>query len=313
LVTVRHFDRLAANLGCSRRAGEPDAEFGKRVLAMLQERKLETTYDAVLIDEAQDFDPSWLQCARQLLTDPANGDLVIVGDGNQGVYGKRRTSWSSLGISARGRTMYLRKSYRSSREIIEFAAPFARTEGHEDDGVCPLAIEPAQARRSTGIRPVVLRAKNRVDECQRAAGLIWELLQGSFHGIRLDRMIHPSEVGVLVPFVPDACEPALTSLQATLEQNGVPVIRLWDGRKRGKADTRSRIGEPGVKVLNVYHAKGLQFRAVVFLWADQLPLCRTRHEQEALFYVALTRAEDYLVVLHSGVSELIDRLPCPHT
>jgi hypothetical protein len=35
-----------------------------------------------LIDEAQDFAPSWFQCAKAALKEPGDGDLIIVGDGS---------------------------------------------------------------------------------------------------------------------------------------------------------------------------------------------------------------------------------------
>jgi len=61
--------------------------------------------------------------------------------------------------------------------------------------------------------------------------------------------------------------------------------------------------EPGVKIQTVDSAKGLQYRAVIILWPD---LFRPfNHNDESLekrrFYVALTRAED-LVVLTSSKS-----------
>lgn len=48
------------------------------------------SYHAVLIDEAQDFAPSWFQCACAALKDPDDGDLIIVGDGSQGLYRGQR-------------------------------------------------------------------------------------------------------------------------------------------------------------------------------------------------------------------------------
>jgi hypothetical protein len=36
-------------------------------------------YDAVLIDEAQDWPCSWFQCAKLALKEPETGDLIIVG------------------------------------------------------------------------------------------------------------------------------------------------------------------------------------------------------------------------------------------
>lgn len=311
LITVRQFDKLAHDYGVIRRTypAESQSELGRRLLARFRVVAPELRYDAVLIDEAQDFDPTWFQCARCLLHDPDHGDLLIAGDGNQGVYGKRRTSWSSLGIPAQGRTTCLGKNYRNAREIMRFAAPFARTESREDDGVSPIAFDHAQAARSNGVPPAVIRAKDRFDECAHAVDLIAGLLRGRFGVRQLSHPLRPADIGVLMPAVRQELTETFAQFRRDLHAKAIPFV--WVSNRADKA-ARARIGDPGVKLLNIFHAKGLQFKAVVFLWADILPqpgwLNRTPEEQETLFYVALTRAEDYLAVVHSGESEFVERL-----
>lgn len=57
-------------------------------------------------------------------------------------------------------------------------------------------------------------------------------------------------------------------------------------------------------------ARGLQFRLVVLLWADLLPSPFKGRDDidRGLLYVAMTRAEDMLVILHSGSSPYIEEL-----
>jgi superfamily I DNA/RNA helicase len=74
---------------------------------------------------------------------------------------------------------------------------------------------------------------------------------------------------------------------------------------------RFRVDETGIKIQTIHSSKGLQYRAVIVLWADLLP--GTFHdsdpdEERRLVYVALTRAEDYLFIIHSEQSEFIDRI-----
>ena len=69
-VDVMHFDALAKKYRMSRAFDEKDQSFGARFLVHLEKIKQEPEYDAVLIDEAQDFDPSWFQCALRLMRDP---------------------------------------------------------------------------------------------------------------------------------------------------------------------------------------------------------------------------------------------------
>ena len=59
-------------------------------------------FDVVLIDEAQDFPAEWYQCALKAMKDSLNGELLIVGDANQGVYGRKSVSWKQLGYKHKG-------------------------------------------------------------------------------------------------------------------------------------------------------------------------------------------------------------------
>ena len=69
--------------------------------------------------------------------------------------------------------------------------------------------------------------------------------------------------------------------------------------------------DEAVKILPMHSARGLQFRIVLLLWADLLPSpfsTRDEAHDRGLLYVAMTRAEDMLVVLHSGNSAYVDEL-----
>jgi superfamily I DNA/RNA helicase len=66
-----------------------------------------------------------------------------------------------------------------------------------------------------------------------------------------------------------------------------------------------------VKIVPIPSARGLQFRIVVLLWADLLPSrFKSRNDSidRGLLYVAMTRAEDMLVILHSGSSSYVEQL-----
>jgi superfamily I DNA/RNA helicase len=67
----------------------------------------------------------------------------------------------------------------------------------------------------------------------------------------------------------------------------------------------------------MHSCKGLQWRAVLILWADLLPYRRDPEQwklERGLMYVAMTRAEDELVLTRSGYSpftgEIEAALPC---
>ncbi len=78
---------------------------------------LKQSYDAVFIDEAQDFAPPWIRLAK-LLQKPT-GTMLLVEDPLQSLF--RSFTWQEKGVSVVGRSVTLRVPFRSSREIC-FAA-----------------------------------------------------------------------------------------------------------------------------------------------------------------------------------------------
>ncbi|MBI1276930.1 MAG: AAA family ATPase [Anaerolineaceae bacterium] len=78
---------------------------------------LRQSYDAILIDEGQDFAPSWMQLTLALLK--PNGDLLICDDPSQSIF--NTYSWSQKGLSVVGRTRILQVPFRSTREISRAA------------------------------------------------------------------------------------------------------------------------------------------------------------------------------------------------
>lgn len=69
-----------------------DEEIGDRLLAALKSIPTDEKWDAVFVDEAHTFSPSWFRCCVAALQDPEEGDLVIVSDGSQSFYQRRKFS-----------------------------------------------------------------------------------------------------------------------------------------------------------------------------------------------------------------------------
>jgi len=74
-------------------------------------------YDAILIDEAQHFAPTWMNIISAFLK--PKGSLFISDDPSQSVY--RLFSWHQRGVDVVGRTRWLRIPYRNTRQIFEAA------------------------------------------------------------------------------------------------------------------------------------------------------------------------------------------------
>ncbi len=315
-VSVYHFDGWAKANRVVRRGHtgaeptESDESLGMRLKKHLEDGHGDSRrFDAILVDEAQDFDPTWFECVRGAMKDPDDGDLLIVGDRQQGIYGAKTLVWSSVGIKAVGRTIHsafdLDKNYRNSREILELAAAFAQDQEELSDdqfGVVP--VDPAKSLRATGFMPMLVQGNSRRHECQRALSIVAALLHANgCKDSRFPEPLTPSQIGILYPWMPrkegllmDEFIKGLRSL--------APVVRL-------QGEDRDRVDEPGIKVQTIHGSKGLQYRAVILLWADRLPRSfpdTNPAEDPKLMYVALTRPEDYLFITHSEPSSFIGRI-----
>ena len=82
-------------------------------------------YDAVLIDEIQDYKKSWMNIVRNyFLVD--NGDYALFGDVKQNIYGNP-TEDKEFITNIRGRAFELKTCHRSDSKIQDFALEFQRS------------------------------------------------------------------------------------------------------------------------------------------------------------------------------------------
>lgn len=133
-------------------------------------------YDFILIDEAQFFAPLWISLLQRTLK-PQNSHLFLVADPTQGFLG-RRSTWKSLGLEARGRTHLLRQSYRTTREIMQFATLFYRQrlpEEKDEDILTPDIL-----KMPAGTLPQVIPLSSAQDEIARVANEVAEFVRQGF-------------------------------------------------------------------------------------------------------------------------------------
>jgi hypothetical protein len=310
-VDVFTFHGWSARNGVKRTAGESPEQIGQRLLDALQTGEGDAgRYDAVLIDEAQDFDPSWFQCALQALKEPSGGDLLIVGDRNQKSYLRRQVSWAGLGIRAQGRTRVLKVNYRNTAPILAVASPYG-DDAADEDGLIAARCEPGTARRRAGTQPILVECRSRHEEAARVEGLVRELLSGSMAGAEaaLQPPLVPSDIGILYRERDSTLDALLDRLRAI-----APVVWLNRPVEGDAPDARQDVVSPGIKVQTIHSAKGLQYRAVVLIHADQLGARPDEVERDGrLLYVALTRPEELLAVTFTHradapANELLARL-----
>jgi hypothetical protein len=126
--------------------------FGYRFQTALTDGLAPTVrYDAILIDEAQFFAPTWFDVARRHLK--PSGNLFLSADPSQGFL-RNGTSWNAAGLSVRGRTDKLARSYRTTRSILEFAWGFLQRRAPE---IAEETVLPDLTRMDQGHAPTLIR------------------------------------------------------------------------------------------------------------------------------------------------------------
>jgi hypothetical protein len=248
-------------------------------------------YHAILVDEAQDFAPSWFMVLQRLLK-PETNMLFMAADAAQKIY-RRSLSWRALGIDVTGnRSRVLNRSYRNTYEILRLAYRLVgddakvlediRREG--DDLVTP---ELNASRMRRGPRPVILQFANPAAESTHIAGQLHELHQQGFRWNEM-AVIHREHS-------------ALQGLDGALKASRIPT-QIVKGRD-------INLASDDVKLITLHSSKGLEFSAVFVTGADRVQprpgltgeeLDAAIAEEKRLLYVGMTRARQFLFISHTG-------------
>ncbi len=247
-------------------------------------------YDAVLIDEAHDFEPQWLALAAKMVN-PDTMALMIVYDDAQAIYkGRKRPVWKQLGIEASGRTTVLKVNYRNTAQILRFARKFA-ADVIGAPGVCAgdenAILMPEDGGRQ-GVEPVVRQCVSYDGEAHAIAE--W-LIGRKASGYRWGHM------AVLYPrhYIGERFE-------KNLAKHGVPIDVAKEHNNRVDAE------QDAVHFLSMHNAKGLEFPCVAIGGLGELKKVEDIEDDVRLTYVAITRATHEAFITYSNMSELVGRL-----
>ncbi|WOV60121.1 RNA polymerase recycling motor HelD [Bacillus sp. KICET-3] len=225
----------------------------------------------LFIDEAQDYSPFQLAFLKTLFP---SSKMTILGDLNQAilahsVHGKDLLS-EDVFETEKTETIRLIRSYRSTREIVEFTKPLIK--GGDE-------IEPFNR---SGVKPVLTISADPAEHHERIAARI-AALQHEGH----------ESIAVICKTVQE-CKEAFSCLKAHTE------LKLID------KETRSF--QKDVVVIPVYLAKGIEFDAVIIYDGSKTQYWRER--ERTLFYTACTRAMHELHLFALGEkSPFLDDVP----
>lgn len=304
-VIVRHFHGWCKDLLQTYRVGLPDRNrySGSDYIEQLVERVIDAIthgqipsglYGAIMIDEGHDFEATWLQMAAQMVS-PETNSLLLLYDDAQSLYGKqnrRKFSFKSVGIYAQGRTTILKVNYRNPSEILNLAYSFIQQ-----------AESPLES--STSDRPRL--QPQTAGRCGAAPELVMLPSFGREAVYLAERMQKINERGTAWSNIGIVYRTKFMGevLHRQLLQAGVPVEWL-------NKDSRSRFYHPeidSVKLLTMHSSKGLEFETVCIPGVGYMPYSHGEAESELrLFYVAMTRATERLLLTAHQTSEFVHRI-----
>ena len=218
--------------------------------------------------------------------------MFIVGDSHQRIYGNR-TALSRQGIDVRGRSRRLTVNYRTTEEILRWAA--VRLDDSDFDDLDSGRDDLAGYHSSLhGYAPEVEGFGDRRAELDNlvAAVSLW-----------VGEGVEPGAIGIL-----SRTNALADEAHEALRTAGLATVRLSE-RSDDEDNTT-------VKVATMHRAKGLEFRCVAIhgVGADVVPMpravtpakldaaqhARDMQQERSLFFVACTRARDALRVSYAG-------------
>ncbi|MCM3005271.1 3'-5' exonuclease [Priestia koreensis] len=254
------------------------------------------TYDAILIDEGQDFAGDWLRLVSQLLN-PETSSLLLVEDRAQNIYKRKRSYLQDTGLSFQGRSKVLTINYRNTAQVVKFAWDFYRSNSALKNKVVMRDQEgeiiAPQSTKRKGPQPIIIKAETFLHEVA-AIGYQIKKLHETKH-------IPYSEMLVLYRVKNTHKVNYIDTLKRGLEKLHIPTYWLTENNESKRQFNRE---EETVKISTIDSSKGLDFQVVFIMNIDNMPFALEKdiEREVALLYIGMTRARDYLCLSYSGES-----------
>ncbi|MCF8009402.1 MAG: NERD domain-containing protein [Halanaerobiales bacterium] len=308
-IEFNYFSRWASqisknyNINFPRNVNSPsyDKDYAEAINQLVK-KSPKKQYQAILIDEAQDFEENYFRLLVNHL-DKETDSLLICYDYAQNIY-KKETSWKKLGIDIDGsRTIdltvskeNLERNYRNTLEITKFAKsiyndriPFK----DENDQISEITTIKGTADR--GPVPTIQFCNDRQDEYK----YIVEWIQTTKNNNNLDfsdfLIIYPGkklkdfnlEFGLLPYF----------------RNNDIPYHWIT---KDSRNKSNFSLLEDNIKISTIHSAKGMDFEAVAVIACDCI---NDKYNQpETQLYISSTRARKFLLMTTGGINHSIEKI-----
>ncbi|KML15568.1 nuclease [Bacillus sp. LK10] len=253
-------------------------------------------YDAILIDEGQDFEGSWLHLIS-LCLDQETQSLLLVEDRAQDIYRKSRSYVKDTGLDFRGRSRILNINYRNTSQIVDFGWKFYDSHRALDiklkqEQTETIEIIPPKKTKRKGPEVELLKCNTFKEEIEEITKQIVDQ-----HN---EKNIPYSEMAILYR-IKGYNNHYISAIQSEFLTKNIPYNWITEN---GATKHKFNPEEETVKICSLDSSKGLDFHSVFIVKADLMPL-KYEEDQEkevSLMYIGMTRAKEYLSISYSGVS-----------
>lgn len=246
-----------------------------------QPEVLVTRYDAILVDEGQDFNLEWWNLLRKVLHH--GGEMVLVADESQDIYGRAR-AWTDEAMNGAGFVgdwARLHGSYRLPERIMPLMGRYATEFLSDFETNLPYyqpAHPTAHRQSSFEVEPVKLRWIQTTPS-QAVEASTWALLDAP-------RFADPWRISMSDFVLLTASRDDGRKCVEALRDKHIQTIHIFDQNWRKQRAKKLAFfqGDPRLKVCTIHSYKGWETRALV------VHISKLRSmEDRALVYVALTR------------------------
>lgn len=255
-------------------------------------------YDAILIDEGQDFEAEWLKLLVHMLN-PSTQSLLLVEDRAQSIFKRKSSLIQDTGLDFRGRSKILTINYRNTAQIVQFTWDFFQQHSKLQNKVREGTIEgmeiiPPQSTKRKGPKPFIQRCHSFQDELVYVVERIRDLHE--------HQGVPYSEIVILYRVKKLSNISYIDQLINILKKEKLPYYWITENAYSKRSFQRH---ENTIKISTIDSAKGLDFRAVFIVNIENMPfyLEEEKEREVSLFYIGMTRALEFLYLTYSGDSD----------
>ena len=270
-ISVSTFHKLALEIADINKPHNPSDDFWDNDLPLKAIEKARPNYDAILIDEYQDFYDVWIElclalCKKHSYNGRISENLFLAGDRLQSIYNPKEHTWKSLGVNIQGRSKLLKHSYRSGKSHIKLALDFLMSDRTLKNEVEKFYDGREGIYNEDGLDNEIEFLDGRYDK-----------INTLLHKLISELGYKPEEILILIP-TKNKANKLFDQFDDFLKSNSIV-----------KKVINNKI------IITTYHSsKGLESKVCILVNVDQID--KNKILNKKLLYVGITRASERLYI-----------------